>query len=80
MCVIPILGVIQCYYLLNTFQFLLTDQLITTVPWLFVVLLGFVLVSVFCVSLGFVVVFVGFLVALHGDSSMDYVSIHPSSF
>ena len=49
MCVIPILWVIQCYHLLNTFQFLLTDQLITTVPCLFVVLLGFVLVSVFCV-------------------------------
>ena len=45
---------IQCYHLLNTFQFLLTDQLITTVRWLFVVLLGFVLVSVFCVSLGLV--------------------------
>ena len=80
MCAIPILWVMQCYHLLNTFQFLLTDQLITTVPWLFVVLLGFVLVSVFCVSLGFVVVFVGFLVALHGDSSMDYVSIHPRFF
>ena len=70
MCAIPILWVIQCYHLPNTIQFLLTDQLITTVPWLFVVLLGFVLVSVFCVSLGSVVVFVGFLVALHGDSSM----------
>ena len=45
-----------------------------------VVLLDFVWVSVFCVSLGSVVVFVGFLVALHGDSSMDYVSIHPSTF
>ena len=54
MCAIPILWVIQCYHLLNTFQFLLTDQLITTVRWLFVVLLGFVLVSVFCVSLGLV--------------------------
>ena len=31
MCVIPILWVIQCYHLLNTFQFLLTDQLIITV-------------------------------------------------
>ena len=80
MCAISILWMIQCYHLLNTFQFLLTDQLITTVSWLFVVLLGFVLVSVFCVSLGSVVVFVGFLVALHGDSSMDYVSIHPSTF
>ena len=48
-------------------------------PWLFGVLLGFVLVSVFCVSLGVVFVFVGFLVALHGDSSMDYVSIQPKS-
>ena len=27
MCAIPILWVIQCYHLLNTFQFLLTDQL-----------------------------------------------------
>ena len=75
----PILWVIQCYHLLNTFQFLLTDQLITTVSWLFVVLLRFVLVSVFCVSLGSVV-FVGFLVALHGDSSMDYVSITQAPF
>ena len=33
----------------------------------------------FCVSLGVVFVFVGFLVALHGDSSMDYVSIQPKS-
>ena len=51
-------------------------------PWLFGVLLGFVVVSVFCVSLGVVFVFVGFqsfLVALHGDSSMDYVSIQPKS-
>jgi hypothetical protein len=54
----------------------------TTVPWLFGVSLGFVVVSVFCVSLGVVFVFVGFqsfLVALHGDSSMDYVSIQPKS-
>lgn len=48
-------------------------------PWLFGVLLGFVVVSVFCVSWGVVFVFVGFLVALHGDSSMDYVSIQPKS-
>ena len=80
MCAIPIVWVIQCYHLLNTFQFLLTDQLITTVSWLFVVLLDFVWVSVFCVFLGSVVVCVAFLVALHGDSSMDYVSIHPSTF
>jgi len=77
---IPIVWVIQCYHLLNTFQFLLTDQLITTVSWLFVVLLDFVWVSVFCVFLGSVVICVAFLVALHGDSSMDYVSIHPSTF
>jgi hypothetical protein len=42
------------------------------VSMLFVVLLGFVLVSVFLCISWFLVVFVGFLVALHGDSSMDY--------
>ena len=35
--------------------------------------------SVFSVFLGVVFVFVGFLFASHGDSSMDYVSILFSS-
>ena len=39
----------------------------------------FVVGSVFCVFLGVVFIFVGFLFALHGDSSMDYVSIPFSS-
>ena len=41
-------------------------------------LVGFCLVSVFCVSLGSVVVFIGFLVALDGDSSALWIMYRPT--